>query len=421
MNHNPHINRGRSFKPKNRNKILKKRIRKFCVLSFIFLLFFAVLTGIAACIMAINLNTTDKADKSNYSLNVISHDKAETKTYGSDEIYIDENIYVPVSSIQSITDITTKKDGNTVGIIFPESGEYADFILGTRKCYINGVSNEIELSAQPKFIKNVLYVPVDFFEIHVSGFILEHNKDKESYTISKDLENAPSFVAKKAATTLALSESDTSSETNAPMSFKLDLSAYEKYMNPQNRDEYLFIVSTTHPLDENYIPTDLVGSVFTRKDGRATQKLREYACYALEAFLKEASANGFDDVTVTSGYRSYDYQSQLFQNEIALTGSEEEAAKSVNPPGCSEHQSGLCIDMHNLGAASTAFGDTKAAKWLAENAHYFGFILRYPKNKTTITGIGYEPWHFRYVGRYHATKMYDLGMCLEEYVDYINK
>jgi D-alanyl-D-alanine carboxypeptidase len=118
---------------------------------------------------------------------------------------------------------------------------------------------------------------------------------------------------------------------------------------------------------------------------------------------------------------SYQYQNQLFEAEIQITGSVEEASKNVNPPGISEHQSGLCIDMHNLPAASTAFGGTKEADWLAENAHKFGYILRYPKNKVSVTKINYEPWHFRYVGRYHATKMYELDMCLEEYIEYINK
>ena len=72
--------------------------------------------------------------------------------------------------------------------------------------------------------------------------------------------------------------------------------------------------------------------------------------------------------------------------------------------------------MHNLGAADTAFGDTSEAKWLAENAHRFGFILRYPADKTGITGVQYEPWHFRFVGREAATEIYEQGLCLEEYI-----
>ena len=91
------------------------------------------------------------------------------------------------------------------------------------------------------------------------------------------------------------------------------------------------------------------------------------------------------------------------------------------PPGASEHQSGLCCDMHNLGAADQAFAKEKVAVWLAENAHKFGFILRYEADKQDITGIHYEPWHFRYVGRYHATKMYEADLCLEEYMETLTR
>ena len=72
-------------------------------------------------------------------------------------------------------------------------------------------------------------------------------------------------------------------------------------------------------------------------------------------------------------------------------------------------------------ALKFGLGETKEFRWLRDNAHKFGFILRYPKDKIRITGINYEPWHYRYVGRYHATKMYELNLCLEEYIEYINQ
>ena len=91
----------------------------------------------------------------------------------------------------------------------------------------------------------------------------------------------------------------------------------------------------------------------------------------------------------------------------------------MNPPGASEHQTGLTADIHTLSSASLKFAGTPAAVWLEENAQYFGFILRYPEDKTEITGIMYEPWHFRFVGRYHAMRITELGMCLEEYMKYL--
>ncbi len=85
-------------------------------------------------------------------------------------------------------------------------------------------------------------------------------------------------------------------------------------------------------------------------------------------------------------------------------------------PGTSEHQTGLCCDMHNLPTSTSAFDNTPEAKWLADNAHRFGFILRYPPNTQHITGIKHESWHFRYVGRTAATEMYEKGLTLEEYL-----
>ena len=75
--------------------------------------------------------------------------------------------------------------------------------------------------------------------------------------------------------------------------------------------------------------------------------------------------------------------------------------------------------MHNLPSASQRFAEKDAYKWLIENAHKFGFILRFPEDKEEITGYSFEPWHYRFVGRYHAAEMYRLGMCREEYVAYL--
>ena len=77
------------------------------------------------------------------------------------------------------------------------------------------------------------------------------------------------------------------------------------------------------------------------------------------------------------------------------------------------------MDMHNLPSAEQSFAQKPEAKWLAENCYRFGFILRYPEDKQSITNIIYEPWHFRFVGREAATEMHEKGMCLEEYVEYL--
>ncbi len=403
---------------KRRARLIKKRKIKRNVTLFVLL--YAVMMICVGAVILISLHAKAPLKKSEtYSLEVVIDGEEQNDVYKNSKLYIDGEFYIPLSAIQKLCNITTVGHDDMIGFIFKDSGENAKFIKNSAKGFVNG--NEIDLSQNVIYKDAELYLPPDFFTTHVIGFELEINEKGRTYTLSKTNGVSPSFLLKNPTSTDNQSENEQSEATASPLTFKTDLSSYEEYMNPENRDEYLFLVNVDNPLDENYVPTDLVGSIYTRDDGRATQKLRKYACLSLEAFLKEAEACGIKGVTVTSGYRSYEYQSQLFQNEINITGSYEAAAKNVNPPGSSEHQSGLCIDMHNLPAASTEFAKTEEAEWLKENAHKFGYILRYPKDKTDITGISFEPWHFRYVGRYHATKMHEYKMCLEEYIEYINK
>lgn len=244
--------------------------------------------------------------------------------------------------------------------------------------------------------------------------------------------STPPYTDTSEDTTEALTEKV---PTYEELGFSADLRDYEKYMNPkEERDDYLILVNADHALSPNDVPSDLVDVVNTRKDGRDTQKMRKTAAKALEALYIEAHAQGVIradtpsgyPLSVTSAYRSYATQNYLFnqytQDEMAnnpsLTKAQAEAIVETYScrPGTSEHQTGLCCDMHTLSGADVSFKNDPAFDWLAENAWKFGFILRFPEGKTDITGISYEPWHFRYVGRYHAYKIYQGGLCLEEYV-----
>ena len=221
---------------------------------------------------------------------------------------------------------------------------------------------------------------------------------------------------------------ETEPETNREneLGFKADLSLYEKYLDPVDKDEYLFLVNPDHPLDSNYKPSDLI-LIADAREGRKDQ-LREYAAKALEAFLIESRANGCKKMTSVSAYRPYNTQLYIFNNDVkrymeeGMT-EEEAIAKTRSDtayPGESEHQSGLAVDILDYDSGLYGFEGTYEANWLAENAWKFGFILRYPKDKEQITTYVYEPWHFRYVGRYHAKRIYETGMCLEEYVEFLN-
>jgi len=221
------------------------------------------------------------------------------------------------------------------------------------------------------------------------------------------------------------------SVTAAP-TFLNDLSAFEQYMAPADRDAYLILANKQTELGEDYIPENLVDIANTRQDGRATAQMVECAARALEALYIDMYSAGYTDVSVTSAYRSYDDQKYIFDgflNQNLAEGYDYDTALAMvlsdtAAPGTSEHQTGLCCDMHSspsADAARTEFPKTPAFKWLTENAWKYGFILRYPEDKVDITGYTYESWHYRFVGRYHAAKIHAMGLCLEEYLQLINK
>lgn len=233
------------------------------------------------------------------------------------------------------------------------------------------------------------------------------------------------FSSSVESTTEETTSDHSSAEAIIDYDYAIELSEEELDCIHAGRDgEYLMLVNKENKLDDGFVPEDLVDIRDTRKD-RAPEKMVKTAEVALHAFLKEAAYYGYGDVTITSGYRSIAKQQSLFNmyvnNEMAKGKDKEAAIAAASTysayPGTSEHHTGLCADMHNLPAASQAFGDTDAAKWMAENAHRFGFMLRFPQGKDDITGYMWEPWHFRFVGIDHATEIYLSGLTLEEYLE----
>lgn len=132
---------------------------------------------------------------------------------------------------------------------------------------------------------------------------------------------------------------------------------------------------------------------------------------ALKRMQADASSIGLS-LKLVSGYRSYNTQYNLYNNYVRQNGQAKADTFSARP-GHSEHQTGLAFD---VGSTKGAFANTYESKWLAENCHLYGFIIRYPKGKTNITGYIYEPWHIRYLGVETATKVKESGLTLEEYL-----
>lgn len=142
---------------------------------------------------------------------------------------------------------------------------------------------------------------------------------------------------------------------------------------------------------------------------------------ARAAFKKMAEAAKGEgmELVAFSGFRSYEYQKTLYDRYVKRDGKDAADRYSARP-GYSEHQTGLAFDIGEKGQEdlwlTNAFGETTAGHWLAQNSHKFGFILRYPKGKEQITGFMHESWHFRYLEGDLATKVYEAGVTLEEYL-----
>lgn len=180
----------------------------------------------------------------------------------------------------------------------------------------------------------------------------------------------------------------------------------------------LTLVNPSHTLEAGY-SIQLVELV----NGQSVDE----RCYPdLQAMMDDCRAAGLSPY-ICSSYRTWEKQNWLFEENVRTLmaqgyseeGARTETAKNIAIPGTSEHQLGLAVDIvdKNYQVLDEAQEDTAVQKWLMENSWRYGFILRYPTDKSDITGIVYEPWHYRYVGKEAAEAIYNEGICLEEYLE----
>ena len=154
------------------------------------------------------------------------------------------------------------------------------------------------------------------------------------------------------------------------------------------------------------------------------RKFDSRAIDALKDMIEAERKSGASGIWVQSAYRSIEYQEEVFNKQVqeyinegkTKEEAEELTLKIINKPGTSEHNLGLAVDFNY---ANNDFEDSTAFTWLKENAEDYGFILRYPEDKVEITKVDYEPWHWRYVGIENAKEINKLGLCLEEYIEYL--
>ena len=208
------------------------------------------------------------------------------------------------------------------------------------------------------------------------------------------------------------------------------------------QSDHALLVNREHMLDSTFKPADLV-KVNVKSASSSKVELREVAALALEQMFADAAAvteytyhvDAGDGTTkekqfssstglrllLKSGFRSYGTQKTTYNNYLARNGGKDDGISS--PPGASEHQTGLACDVlsvdynANNQYMNESFYQTPEAQWMEENCYTYGFIMRYPKDKVDITGVPYEPWHMRYVGREIAGYIKTTGQSLEEFTE----
>lgn len=189
-----------------------------------------------------------------------------------------------------------------------------------------------------------------------------------------------------------------------------------------DRDDWkIMLINKQHPIPEDY--------EFTLATIKGSMKCDERIIPELQQMMQEAKKDGVT-LVIRSPYRDYERQIYLFNRKVkgymkkkmSYLESYRITAQAVTIPGASEHQAGLALDItsDSYSTLTQGFADTKAGQWLAEHSYEYGFILRYPEGKEDITGISFEPWHFRYVGKTAAKYMYDHNFTLEEFTVLLN-
>jgi D-alanyl-D-alanine carboxypeptidase len=334
----------------------------------------------------------------------------------------DEIVYVPIRPlIESLGGIVEwSKTEKSVLMITPD-GALLSHMPGTKTIRVNGVPSEIPL---PSLLQSgVTYFPVSYIQPLLGSSAAY---DSAANTISVDVPDSTagsliSVLKSCAALRFYLPENllrytdyirsfpEILPETAvAYVNVNLDKPFFSDIEGIEHPESLQVLCNKQYILPSDYVPDDLVTLSGT------SQRLRQEAAARYEEMKKAAVQAGYW-FTVYSGYRSYDTQKALF-NRYARADGIEGADEYSARPGHSEHQAGLAVDI-TAGGSEEELDQTGAFKWLKENAHKYGFILRYPDGYTDVTGYVYESWHWRYIGVPDATRMFEEDIpTYEEYV-----
>lgn len=234
------------------------------------------------------------------------------------------------------------------------------------------------------------------------------NKEEEPNSTTTNITTTITTTKKTETTTKNTTKTTTTNKSETYVGETSKGYQLEKKSGAYYIDHYL-IVNKSYPLDSNWIPSN----TYSKISAEICKTCIDNTAY--ESWLKmknDAISIGLN-IYIASGYRSYQYQGELYQSYLKRDGKDAADTYSARA-GHSEHQSGLAFDLNSV---DSSFAATDEGKWVNDNAHLYGFIIRYPKDKTNETGYKYESWHLRYVGLELAEKLYNDGnwITMESY------
>lgn len=421
----------------------KKNKFKVIFVTFTVILLLAVIITIAT-VLIIKLQSGPST--ANYQVTIGDEDPYELKYKEANSLgqfYFDLRLIAKYLESDSKVPILTVSGSNGRIKFTCSDGTYVRFTKDSATATVNGeavkVGGKVKITAPTDKEDGKCLVPFKFIEKLFSykadgnsvGIVVKVN-DKNEVTIHRI---------------------SYSNGTNPPISFSSDCFEYasemqiSSYPNTDIDDktaaalcvQKLELVNQSHPLTKEEISTDGLISLKDLELPMFSALSKNYnadffdpiAALALIAMINEANKNleGDDKILVSSAFRTFEYQEWLIEGYVnnymsKHDVSEEEALEQVlltsAPAGNSEHHTGLCVDLVEKRGANRelneSFEETEAFAWLSKNAHKYGFILRYSKDKTHITKYSYEPWHYRFVGVYAANIIYEDNITLEEYL-----
>lgn len=368
--------------------------------------------GIAGAHLILGFHRNVSHKSVSYQVGLVS----DTVRVPYDTVVRDGAVYVCGNDIVNLCGFTVTGTEDEIKYVSPDDGnDTVVFGKNSNRATVN--KNEIRLEAPTFTSDGKLYIPVSFFTSYATGMVFEFTEETEdkraSLVVYKKILNeydhkitgaAPvyepvTFRVKEAVLLEKIDENALADEIE-DATYPVDISAYYDAINPENLYAYISVINQTHRAVRTLEYDDLTKTVIQAESVEEPVVIRRIAARALEAMFSDVrGVVGYQRFNVYSGYHTYE-------------NSEE------SDPALDESLLGLSVEVYL--SPKSDYGDTRTFKWFEENAYKYGFIIRYPKGKKDYTGVGFRPWVLRYVGRYAATKMFNEGLCLEEFIEKYN-